>query len=376
MKPLSVRSGPIKGKSHAFRRLDRHIVVAGPPASGQRLDETLKGSKAMNSINKRRFIGGTAALAASISSPTLVRAQTTVIRWGESLATSHPQVQMAERVAKEVKEKSGGRLEVQVFANSQLGSGREMIESTSNGALQMTTDGAGALGAFLPQLSVIEAPYLWRDAAHMAKAAGTPLFAKLNDDLVAKRGMRMLNITYYGKRHLTTGSKAVKSPADMAGFKLRVPPVDTFRAMAEAWGARATPIAFGELYLALSQGAVDGQENPLPTIQSGKFFEVQKFLVLTEHIITPRMVIVNEAFWKGLKPADRDVMSAALASAAAWQDKELLSQEATLVGTFKAAGMTVVEPDVAAWRKPVLDKVPAQFEEKWGKGTFASLQAL
>jgi tripartite ATP-independent transporter DctP family solute receptor len=327
----------------------------------------------MNLINKRRFLVGTAALAAL---PTVSRAQATVLRWGESLATNHPQVQMAERVAKEVREKSAGRLDIQVFANSQLGTGKDMIESVSSGALQMTTDGAGALGAFLPQLSVIEAPYLWRDAAHMAKAAGTPLFAKLNDDLVAKRGMRMLNITYYGKRHLTTGSKAVRTPADMVGFKLRVPPVDTFRAMAEAWGARATPIAFGELYLALSQGAVDGQENPLPTIQSGKFFEVQKFLVLTEHIITPRMVIVNEAFWKGLRPADRDLMSAALASGAAWQDKELLGQEATLVGTFKTAGMTVIEPDVALWRKPVLDKVPAQFEEKWGKGTFDSLQKL
>jgi TRAP-type transport system periplasmic protein len=325
------------------------------------------------SIHKRHFIAG---MAAATAAPALLRAQATAIRWGESLATSHPQVQMAERVAKEVKEKSGGKLDIQVFANSQLGPGKEMIESVSSGALQLTTDGAGALGAFLPQLSVIEAPYLWRDAAHMAKAAGTPLFAKLNDDLVSKRGMRMLNITYYGKRHLTTGNKAVKTPADMAGFKLRVPPVDTFRAMAEAWGARATPIAFGELYLALSQGAVDGQENPLPTIQSGKFFEVQKFLVLTEHIITPRMVIVNEAFWKDLKPADRDVMQAAMASAAAWQDKELLSQEATLVVTFKTAGMTVIEPDVAAWRKPVLDKVPAQFADKWGKGTFESLLAL
>ncbi|HEY6133951.1 MAG TPA: sialic acid TRAP transporter substrate-binding protein SiaP [Rubrivivax sp.] len=330
----------------------------------------------MQGLSKRQLIKGTVALAAGIAAPTLLRAQATAVRWGESLATNHPQVQMAERVAKEVKEKSGGRIDVQVFANSQLGSGKEMIESVSSGALQLTTDGAGALGTFLPQLSVIEAPYLWRDAAHMSKAAGTPLFAKLNDDLVAKRGMRMLNITYYGKRHLTTGSKAVKSPADMAGFKLRVPPVDTFRAMAEAWGARATPIAFGELYLALSQGAVDGQENPLPTIQSGKFFEVQKYLVLTEHIITPRMVIVNEAFWKGLRPADRDVMQAAFASAAAWQDKELLAQEATLVGTFKTAGMTVIEPDLAAWRKPVLDKVPAQFADKWGKGTFESLLAL
>jgi TRAP-type transport system periplasmic protein len=327
-------------------------------------------------LNKRQFLSGGAALAATIAMPTLLRAQPTAVRWGESLAGSHPQVQMAERVVKEVKEKSGGRIDLQIFPNSQLGTGKDMIEAVSSGALQMTTDGAGALGAFLPQLSVIEAPYLWRDAAHMAKAAGTPLFAKLNDDLVAKRGMRMLNITYYGKRHLTTGSKAVKTPADMAGFKLRVPPVDTFRAMAEAWGARATPIAFGELYLALSQGAVDGQENPLPTIQSGKFFEVQKHLILTEHIITPRMVIVNDAFWKGLKPADRDVMQAALANGAAWQDKELLGQEATLVGTFKAAGMSVFEPDLAAWRKPVLDKVPAQFAEKWGKGTFESLLAL
>jgi tripartite ATP-independent transporter DctP family solute receptor len=330
----------------------------------------------MPRISKRAFLSHSAALAAAVAVPTLARAQTSTIRWGESLASSHPQVQMAERIARDVKEKTGGRIDIQVFPNSQLGSGKEMIEMVSSGGLQMTTDGAGALGAFLPQLSVIEAPYLWRDAAHMAKAAATPLYGKLNDDLVAKRGMRMLNITYYGKRHLTTGNKAVRTPADMAGFKLRVPPVDTFRAMAEAWGARATPIAFGELYLALSQGAVDGQENPLPTIQSGKFTEVQKFLVLTEHIITPRMIIVNEAFWRGLRPADRDVLQAAMAAGAAWQDKELLGQEATLVGTFKAGGMTVIQPDLALWRKPVLDSVPKKFEDKWGKGTFESLLAL
>ena len=327
-------------------------------------------------ITKRQFITGAAALGAGLAGPRLLRAQTTTIRWGESLATTHPQVQMAERIAREVKEKTSGRIDIQIFPNSQLGSGKDMIEAVSSGALQMTTDGAGALSAFLPQLSVIEAPYLWRDAAHMTKAAGTPLYAKLNDDLSSRRNMRMLNVTYYGKRHLTTGSKAVRTPADMAGFKLRVPPVDVFRAMAEAWGARATPIAFGELYLALSQGAVDGQENPLPTIQSGKFFEVQKYLVLTEHIITPRMIIVNEAFWKGLKPAERDVLQAAFAAGAAWQDKELLGQEATLVNTFKTQGMTVIEPDLAVWRKPVLDTVPKMFAEKWGKGTFEALLAL
>jgi tripartite ATP-independent transporter DctP family solute receptor len=310
------------------------------------------------------MLAATAATGALLGAPTILKAQATAIRWGEMLAPSHPQVQMVERVAREVKEKTSGRIDIQSFPNGQLGSGRDMMEAVTSGALQMTTDGAGALAALLPQLSVIESPYLWRDAAHMAKSATSPQFAKMNDDMVARRGMRMVAVTYYGKRHLTTGSKAVRSVGDMAGFKLRVPPVDVFR------------VNFNELYLALNQGAVDGQENPLPTIHSGKLFEVQKFLVLTEHIITPRLVVVNEAFWKGLRPADRDIVQAALASAAAWQDKELLGQEASLVDTLKAAGMTVITPDLAQFRDPVLAKVPAMFEERWGKGTFDALRSL
>jgi TRAP-type transport system periplasmic protein len=325
---------------------------------------------------RRGVLAGMTALGGTLAMPAVPRAQATVIRWGELLAVSHPQVQMADRIAKEVKDKTSGRIDIQLFPNGQLGTGKDMIESVSAGALQLTTDGAGALGAFLPQLSLIEAPYLWRDAAHLAKVTAAPLFGKMNEELAAKRGMRMLNVTYYGKRHLTTGSRNVKSPADMAGFKLRVPPVDVFQAMADAWGARATPIAFPELYLALSQGAVDGQENPLPTIQSGKFFEVQKFLVLTEHIITPRMIIANEAFWKGLPAADRDLLQAAFTAGAAWQDKELLGQEASLVATLKGAGMTVVEPNLEDWRKPVLATVPAKFETRWGKGNFDALKAM
>jgi tripartite ATP-independent transporter DctP family solute receptor len=312
------------------------------------------------SHTRRSVLAGVAATAGLISTPAVLRAQATVIRWGELLAATHPQVQMADRIAKEVKEKTSGRIDIQLFPGGQLGSGKDMIESVSAGALQLTTDGAGALGAFLPQLSLIEAPYLWRDAAHLAKVSGTALFVKMNDELVAKRGMR----------------RPVRVPADMAGFKLRVPPVDVFQAMAGAWGARATPIAFPELYLALSQGAVDGQENPLPTIQSGKFFEVQKFLVLTEHIITPRMVIANDAFWRGLPTADRTLLETAMIVGQGWQDKELLSQEATLVATLKAGGMTVIEPDLALWRKPVLDTVPARFEARWGKGNFEALGAL
>jgi tripartite ATP-independent transporter DctP family solute receptor len=330
----------------------------------------------MPMIDRRMFLAGAAALGGGVGMPSVLRAQATEVRWGEQLAPAHPQVQMAERIAKEVAEKTDGRLAIQVFPGGQLGAGKDMMEAVSAGALQLTTDGAGALGAFLPRLTLIEAPYLWRDAAHMAKVGGSPIFDEMNGELVARRGMRLMKVTYYGKRHVTTGTKEVHTPADMVGFKLRVPPVDVFQAMAEAWGARATPIAFPELYLALSQGAVDGQENPLPTIQSAKLFEVQKYLVLTQHILTPRIIIANEAFWQGLAAGDREIMQAAFDDAAAWQDQETLTLEAGLGDTLKSEGMTVIEPDLELWRKPVLDTVPAKFEERWGKGSFEALSAL
>lgn len=329
----------------------------------------------MPRLTRRAALG--AALAAPLAAPQPLRAQPRAIRWGELLPATHPQVQMVERIAREVRERTAGRLEIQVFPGGQLGSGRDMMEAVGAGALHFTTDGAGALAAFLPPLSVLEAPYLWRDAAHMAKVAATPIFARLNADLVARRGMRMLGLTYYGKRHLTSSAaRPVRTVADLAGFRLRVPPVDVFRAMVEAWGARPTPIAFPELYLALAQGAVDGQENPLPTIHSAKLFEVQKHLVLTGHIITPRMPIVNEAFWRSLPAADREVLEAAIAAAAAWQDAELARQEGELLATLQGLGMEVIEVEVASFRDPVLAKVPAQFADRWGRGTFETLAAL
>jgi TRAP-type C4-dicarboxylate transport system substrate-binding protein len=182
--------------------------------------------------------------------------------------------------------------------------------------------------------------------------------------------MRILGSTYYGTRHVTTTNKEVKSAAQMAGFKIRVPENDVFKAMAEAWGAKPTPMNFNELYLALKQGVVDGQENPLPTIKSGKFGEVQKYIVLTGHIMTPRFIVVNEAFWQKIKPEDRKVVEDAIKSAVSWHDAEIIKAEKSLIDEFKAAGVTIIEPDLDSFRKPVMAAVPAKFEAKWGKGTF------
>ena len=325
-------------------------------------------------ITRRGFQAGAAA---TLFAPAIARGQSAIVlRWGDVIAPTHPSVQAAERAAREVKEKTAGRVEIQSFPSGQLGGSRDLVEAVSSGAMGMVTEGGALIGQFVPQMSIIEAPYIWTDAAHMARALASPFIDELNKILVEKRGMRIIASNYYGKRHLTTGKKEVRTVADMAGFKLRVPEVDTFRAMAEAWGAKPTPMNFGELYLALSQGAVDGQENPLPTIQSGKFYEVQKYLVLTGHIITPRLVVVNETLWNKLTPADRVTVTAAVRAGAAWNDAEIAAQEATLADTFKKAGMTVIEPDMESFRKPVLAKLPPLFEAKWGRGLWDRLQAI
>lgn len=303
------------------------------------------------------------------------RAQTT-LRWATVVSPTHPEALMIKRVADELRAKSNGRLVIQDFPGSQLGTSADSVEGTAAGAISIVTEGAAAVGQFAPQLTIIEAPYVWRDAAHMTRALASPLLDELNATLVSRRGLRIIGTLYYGKRHLTTGSKPVRTPADMVGFKLRVPPVDVFRAMAEAWGARPTPINFNELYLALSQGAVDGQENPLPTIQSAKLNEVQKFLVLTGHIITPRLTLINERLWQGLAPADRDLLRAAVAEGGKWQDAELTRQEDSAVAALGSAGMTVIEPDLEAFRKPVLASVPQKFADRWGAGLWDRLQAL
>lgn len=314
-----------------------------------------------------RHLITTLASLATLTFASSVAAQTTILRWGDVVGGSHPQVQMIERVAAEVKAKTAGRVDIQGFAGGQIGGSREMIEAVSNGSQQLVTEGAANFGAWIPSISVVEAPYIWRDAQHLIKAMNGPLLAQYNEQLVTARGMRILGAVYYGTRHVTTSAKPVATLADAKGLKLRVPENDVFKAMAEAWGAKPTPMNFNELYLALKQGVVDGQENPLPTIKSGKFHEVQKYLSLTGHILTPRLVVVNDAAWQKIPAADRQIVEQALKTQMHWADEQIQAQEKTLLDEFRAAGMTIVEPDVAAFRAATLAAVPPKFEAKWGK---------
>jgi len=321
----------------------------------------------------KRFMG-LLALASSFIWVSSLQAAEITIKWGDVLAADHPSVMMIEKVAELASQKSNGRIEVQVYSGGQLGGSRDMIEAVGMGTQEMVTEGAANFGQWVPSIGIVEAPYIWRGVDHLLAVMNGEIGERMNQQLIKERGMRILGTTYYGVRNVTTTDKEIKSVADMKDFKIRVPENEVFMAMARAWGAKPTPMNFNELYLALRQKVVDGQENPSPTIDSAKFYEVQKYLILTGHIITPRFVVINENFWQKLSKDDQQIVRDAVMQGIAYNNAEILKREKDLLAKFEKQGMTIITPDVAEFRKTVLDSVPAMFEEKWGKGLWDEIQ--
>jgi tripartite ATP-independent transporter DctP family solute receptor len=299
-----------------------------------------------------------------------------ILKWGCVMAPTHIVAQTIERIGKNLAEKTKGEVIIQAYPGGQLGSSHDMIEAVSMGMQELVIEGSGNIGSYLPSISILESPYVWRDADHVSKTIDGPIGQEYSKQLIDKAGMRIMGAFYYGSRHITSTSREVRHPADLKGFKLRVPENEVFLAMADSWGAKPTPMTLNELYLALKQNVVDGQENPLPTIESSKFDEVQKYLILTGHIITPLVVLMNEAAYQKLSEPQKKALHEAMAEGIAWNNQEIQKREAELAEIFEKRGMTVIRPDREEFRKPVLDVVPKKFESIWGKGMWDRIQAV
>jgi TRAP-type transport system periplasmic protein len=297
-----------------------------------------------------------------------------VLKWGVVLAPEHPFTLGMKKTAETVAQKTNNRIQIQVFPAAQLGTGKDMIESTVFGSQAMVTEGAAMFSQWAPRLSIMEAPYLFRDVNHMVKAIKSPAGQEMVDELTTKRGLRSLGVVYYGVRHLTA-NKPVNKPEDVKGLKLRVPEVPLYLEMAKSWGANPTPMAFAELYLALKQGTVDAQENPIPTINSGKFYEVQKYLVLTGHIMVPQLHVISDKVWKGLSAGDQKILQDAVDEGIAFSVDMLIKQEQSQAEEFKKKGMQVIIPDVAAFKQASMAVLP-RMEGVWGKGLYEKLAEI
>jgi len=242
-----------------------------------------------------------------------------VIKLGHIAEPKNPYGQGADHFAKLVAQKSNGEIEVKVFPSSQLGGQKELIEGLIYGTVDMALTGTAVLGQFQPQVALFDLPFLFKDRAHAYKSLDS-VGMDLGKALEPK-GIKLLGYMENGIRHLTNNVREVKSPADMKGLKIRVMNNKVYIEMMKALGASPTPMAFSELYSAMQQGTVDGQENPSAHIFTKRFYEVQKFASLTGHAYAPEPVLISMARWKKLSPKHQKIVLEAAKEAIDWQRK-------------------------------------------------------
>jgi tripartite ATP-independent transporter DctP family solute receptor len=248
-----------------------------------------------------------------------------------------------------------------------------MIDGNIVGSIHLTM-GSGLYLPYAPKMGIVDAPYVFRDVGHLVRACRGVIGQEINEQLVGK-GMRSLGVFLLGARKITTGKKPIQRIEDLRGLKLRVPNVATYIAFFKAAGTNPVAIPIQEAYLALQTGVADGQENPWAQIWSFKFYEVQKYLARTDHVINVNFVTVSERWWADA-PADlRQTLSVAIQNGAEWQVQTILDNESKLEQQWLARGNEITAPESTPFRK-VADGVLDQFEERWGKGLLERARAV
>ena len=205
----------------------------------------------------------------------------------------------------------------------------------------------GPVGNFVAETRIVDIPFLFRDYDHLMKAAKSDVVKEIGAKLEKNRSVKLLTAeVYYGARHLTTKNKPIKTPADLKGMLIRAPDQPVYLAAVRAMGATPTPVAFSDLYMALKQGVVDGQENPIPTIYTYKYYEAQKYLMLTGHMLRVNVVGADAAWYNKLSPELKDIIAKAMDEAIKLNNELTLKQEKDMLEELKKLGMQVVQPDV------------------------------
>jgi tripartite ATP-independent transporter DctP family solute receptor len=320
---------------------------------------------------KIRLFGALAALALAAG---IAQAQTK-LKFAHVYEVSEPYHTAALWAAGEIAKRTNNRYQIEVFPASTLGKETDINQGLTLGTVDIIYTGQLFAGRTYGPIAIGGAPYMFRDFNHWKAFSTSPLFAELADGYQKKSGgNKVVAITYYGERHVTS-NKPIAKPEDMKGLKIRVPDAPLYTMFPRAVGANPTPIAFAEVYLALQNGTVDAQENPLPTIDAKKFYEVQKFIVLTGHITDALITIIGGPTWNKLSDADRKIFEAVLKEAAARATGEIVEIEKKLGAEFEKRGKTVVRVDRAPFRAAVV-KLHNGPDATWDKATYDKLQAL
>lgn len=252
------------------------------------------------------------------------------------------------------------------------------LEAIARGNLEMSITSPQELATLIPAWSIFTAGYLLRDADHQKKVFADPLMNDLKKMTEDRLGVKLLSVMYLGRRQVNLRTdKEIKTPADLAGVKLRMPGTEAWLFLGTALGANPLPVAFTEIYTALQSGAVDGQDNPLPTVRDSKFFEVTKQIVLTSHLVDQNYLAISKRVWDRFTPAQQAVLQKAADDASERARQAQLKLEGELEAFFKEKGLKVYTPDVEAFRKKVqADYLASKFAKDWPAGMIDKINAV
>ncbi len=255
------------------------------------------------------------------------------------------------------------------------------LDAISRGNLEMSIASAQELAQFFPEFSIFATGYVHQDAAHQVAVFNAPLMDQFKATTEDELGVKLLSVMYLGRRQVnlrhSKDDLTVMTPADLAGVNLRMPGTDAWQFLGKALGAAPTPMAFSEVYTALSTGAVDGQDNPLPTVVDAKFYEVTKQIILTSHLVDLNYIAISKEFWDNLTPEQQATMQKAADAAAESGRNKQLDLEASLVSFLEEQGLDVYEPDLEAFRSHVQAQyLDSEFAESWPDGVLDAINAL
>jgi tripartite ATP-independent transporter DctP family solute receptor len=281
-------------------------------------------------------------------------------------------------VFKESLDKSApGEFDVQINLNATLFKQGTEPAAMARGNLELATISAFDIAKLVPEFSIFTAGYIIRDPDHMQKVFNGPIGEQMFKPVSDKMDVTVLSTIYLGTRQVNLRElRNVKTPADLKGVKLRMPGSKEWLFLGEALGATATPLAFGEVYLGLKTGTIDGQDNPLPSVRAAKFYEVTKQLVLTSHLVDGIFLSIANKTWNALTPAQKQKVKAAAVAAAQYNNENRIKEEGQLVDFFKQQGLQVAIPDVDAFRKHVQGVyLASEYAKVWPQGLLERINA-
>ncbi len=326
---------------------------------------------------KRSFLKSALALAL-VAGVGLAQAQARTIKFANQNAKGHPVVMGMERFAELVESRSGGKLKVQIFPGGALGSDQANVSALQGGTLEMAAMNSGIFASVVKDFAIYDFPFLFDNGKEADAVVDGPFGTALHQKLEDKG---LVGLAYYelGFRQLTNSKRPIARVEDIAGLKLRVIPNPINVDWVSALGANPTPLPFPELYAALEQKAVDGQENPVATIQGAKLYEVQKFMTLSNHQYNSQSVVISRKFWDGLSADEKKIVQDAARESAKYQREQSRAAAAGILDNLKKSGMqvTVLPPaEVAKLRekmKPVIAKHSASVGDATVKAVMAEL---